>query len=173
MTKIAVIGNAGGGKTTLCRRLGSLLNIPVHTVDLFQWQPGWVATPYPQLAEIHQSWLQNETWIIDGFGAWDLIERRFQQADTLILVDYPLYIHFWWAFKRQIRDVFSPRDDLPPNCPMLPRTRDLIEVMLRVHREMRPQLLETMQNIAKDNNGAIRFIHLRSPKEMKQFLKAL
>ena len=45
MMKVAVIGNAGGGKTTMCRKIGTRLGLPVHHVDMIQWQPGWQRTP--------------------------------------------------------------------------------------------------------------------------------
>lgn len=44
-TRIAIIGNAGGGKSTLARKLGSILNIPVTHVDSVQFQSGWKRTP--------------------------------------------------------------------------------------------------------------------------------
>jgi shikimate kinase len=43
MQRIAVIGNAGGGKSTLCMQLSQALNIPVHMIDKIQWKPGWVS----------------------------------------------------------------------------------------------------------------------------------
>ena len=39
--RITVIGNGGGGKSTLARALGERLDIPVHEVDAVQWRPGW------------------------------------------------------------------------------------------------------------------------------------
>jgi adenylate kinase family enzyme len=33
MHRIAIIGNAGGGKSILARRLGAALCLPVYTVD--------------------------------------------------------------------------------------------------------------------------------------------
>ena len=43
--RIAIIGNAGGGKTTLARKIGATLNIPIAHVDAIQYQPGWGRTP--------------------------------------------------------------------------------------------------------------------------------
>ena len=36
MTRVAVIGNAGGGKSTMCRKLGQALDIAVYPVDKIQ-----------------------------------------------------------------------------------------------------------------------------------------
>jgi MoxR-like ATPase len=36
MRRVAIIGNAGGGKSTLARTLGAALALPFHEVDLLQ-----------------------------------------------------------------------------------------------------------------------------------------
>jgi adenylate kinase family enzyme len=167
--RIAVIGNAGGGKTTMCRKLSQLLQIQVHHIDMIQWKPNWERTPLNEFHEVHEKILAQDSWIIDGFGPMDAISKRFSLADTLILVDYPLAIHYWWSMKRQIKDIFIPRDDLPENCPMLPKTWELIQIIWYVHKELRPQFIE----LANQFQGEKRIFHLRSPREMKQFLQQM
>ncbi|WP_350357200.1 EutP/PduV family microcompartment system protein, partial [Escherichia coli] len=41
MKKILISGNIGSGKTTLCKRLSSLLSIPAYHFDQVAWQPNW------------------------------------------------------------------------------------------------------------------------------------
>jgi adenylate kinase family enzyme len=166
MTRVAVIGNAGGGKTTLCAILGRRLKIPVHTIDRVQWKPGWVAADPAEVATAQAAWLAQGSWIIDGFGGWELIVQRFAAADTIIFVDLPLYVHYWWAFKRQIKSIVQPRRDLPPDCPMLPMTKRLLQVMWYVHIQLRPQIIA--QLMAQRPHTQI--IHLRSPKAIRAFL---
>src|SRR5437868_585603 len=84
MRRIAVIGNAGGGKTTMCRKLSDALNIPVHHVDLIQWQPGWQRTSAEVFTSAHEKILAEDRWIIDGFGPMETIAKRFSVADTII-----------------------------------------------------------------------------------------
>ena len=169
MTRIAVIGNAGGGKTTLCASLGRKLNLPVHTVDLVQWKPGWVAAEPSEVAAAQAAWLAGSGWIIDGFGPWELIVERFGAADTLIFVDLPLYVHYWWAAKRQIKSIFQPRPDLPPDCPMLPMTRRLLAVMWYVHTRLRPQIIGLLMTHRQDKQ----IIHLRSAEAIRRFLASM
>lgn len=40
MQRIAIIGCCGAGKSTLAKRLGAILSIPVMQMDSFYWQPG-------------------------------------------------------------------------------------------------------------------------------------
>jgi adenylate kinase family enzyme len=169
MQRIAVIGNAGGGKTTLCRKLSKIFKIEVHHIDLIQWKPNWQRTPVEEFNIVHESILAQDSWIIDGFGPMEAINKRFALADTLIFIDYPLVIHYWWSMKRQLKTIIKPRDDLPKNCPMLPKTWELIQVMWYVHKQLRPELLK----LASQFHTERRLIYLRSPHEMKQFLQEM
>ena len=166
MERIAVIGNAGGGKTTMCRKIGSRLNIPVYPIDMIQWKPGWQRATSEEFDRAHESILAQNRWMIDGFGPMEAIAKRFALADTLIIVDYPLAIHYWWSMKRQIKCLFEPRDDLPENCPMIPKTGELIRVMWRVHTELRPQFLA----LAQQHQHEKRVILLHSPQEQRKLL---
>jgi len=73
MTRVAVIGNAGGGKSTLCARLGKALQLPVYPIDKIQWKPGWVAASREEFNRQHDELLALDRWIIDGWGPWDAI----------------------------------------------------------------------------------------------------
>ena len=88
MQRIAIIGNAGGGKSVLARKLGAALELPVYQFDELQWQPGWMRTPEDEIRHVHAGWLAGSKWIIDGWGSWELLEERFAAADTSLVVDY-------------------------------------------------------------------------------------
>ena len=167
MTRIAVIGNAGGGKTTMSERLGKSLGIEVHTVDKFQWREGWVPAPPEAIRQEHERILSQQRWIIDGWGGLDLIRTRFAEADTIVYVDFPIAVHYWWALKRQVKSVFVPRKDLPPNCPMLPKTIELVKVMWRIHRKVRPIVAALLE----EHRAGRAVFHLRSPRQLKAFLR--
>ena len=143
MKRIAIIGNAGGGKSTLARQLGATLTIPVHEIDLLQWKPGWVPTPAEKVARTHSQWLASPAWVIDGWGSWDALTARFDLADTIVVVDFPLALHYWWAIKRHVNCVL--RSDVawpPPGCRALPVTWRLVKMIWHIHWTMRPRLLE-------------------------------
>lgn len=111
MRRIAIIGNAGGGKSTLARRLGAALAIPVHEIDLLQWKPGWVPDSPEAIDQTHNQWLAAPAWIIDGWGSWEAIAARFELPDTIIVIDLPLALHYSWVIKMiwQIHYTKRPR----------------------------------------------------------------
>jgi len=161
--RIAVIGNGGGVKSTLARTLGKHLRIPVHEVDEVQWQPGWRRAPLDEVAQTLDAWATDDSWIIDGFGPWPVIDRRMARADTIVYVDFPLRTHLWWAAKRQIVSLVQRRawggQSAPPPSLLLFRT------LRRVHA-MRSDLLELVTKSGRD----AKLVHLRSPREMARWV---
>ncbi len=166
MQCVAVIGNAGGGKSTLCTRLSRALNIPVYMIDKIQWKPGWVYEAQEIVIKQHELILAQDSWIIDGWGPWEAIEARFKVADTIIFVDFPLYIHYWWSFKRQFMCLFRPRPDGPDGCPMLPVTWRLVKTIWYVHTQARPRLLALLETF----RVSTQVIEIRSPRELRSFV---
>ncbi|HYV21832.1 MAG TPA: flagellar protein FlaR [Candidatus Bathyarchaeia archaeon] len=163
MRRVALIGNGGGGKSTLARALGLHLRIPVHEVDQIQWLPGWRRAPLDEVARTLEAWAADDSWIIDGFGPWPVIDRRMGRADTIVYVDFPLRTHLWWAAKRQVVSFVRRRawggQSAPPSSLLLFRT------LRRVHA-MRADLLEL---VTKDGRQR-KLVHLRSPREMARWL---
>jgi adenylate kinase family enzyme len=45
MQRVAIIGSRGAGKSTLARKLGGILGLPVIHLDKEYWQPGWTEPP--------------------------------------------------------------------------------------------------------------------------------
>lgn len=160
--KIIVIGNAGGGKSTLCRKISKTYNIPMYPIDHIQWKPGWVRATDQEYREKHEQLLNNKRWIIDGFGPWEFVEQRFDIADTIIFIDLPLYLHYYWATKRQFKCLFKPRIDGPPGCPMLPMTFKLFKMIGYIHKEFRPKILELIKKY--ESNKLI--LHITNPKQL-------
>ena len=68
MKRVAVFGNAGGGKSTLAKRLAETTGLPLHPLDLIQYEPGGGEAPREQYLQAHAELLRRDEWIIDGFG---------------------------------------------------------------------------------------------------------
>ena len=166
MTRVMVIGNAGGGKSTMCEGLSSTQSLPYFAIDNIQWMPDWISVPDNEFYEEHESLISKKRWLIDGYGSWDTVLRRMDAADTIIVIDLPIWVHYWWATKRQIKSLFVGDSVGPPGCPMWPVTLRLYKMMWWLHTKQRASLLAEAQLRAIDK----RFVHIQSPSALKRFV---
>jgi adenylate kinase family enzyme len=107
MKKVAVFGNAGGGKSALAQRLAALTGLPLYVVDMMRFRPGGAKVPHDEFSPAHADILRRDEWIIDGFGNTAIAWERLAATVTLIHVDLPLFIHFRWITKRLIKGLFA------------------------------------------------------------------
>lgn len=158
-TRLAVIGNGGGGKTTLSRRLSQLYGLPLTHVDSIQFLPGMTIRPLDQTRETLSAVTAKEKWLIDGFGPLDMIEKRFVDSSDIVFVDFPIWRHFWWCFKRQIKSIWWTRQELPNGCneATVEHTIKLFKTLWRVHKKMRPELLKLLNR--PEIHPKVRIIH--------------
>lgn len=145
--RIAVLGNACGGKTTLSRRLSQLYRIPVTHVDSIQFLPGMKIRPHTESIQILSAIQQQDQWLIDGYGPLDILQERLRLASSIVLIDLPLWRHYWWCTKRQIKNLWSRRDELPEGCSETTwyQIKKIYKSLWQVHFKMRPELLRILE----------------------------
>lgn len=166
MKKVAVFGNAGGGKSTLARRLAELTRLPLYPLDMIQFRQGGGEVPREEYLRKHAELLHRDAWIIDGFGCATSAWERFAAADTLVHVDLPLRTHYWWVTKRLMKGLFVTPEGWPKNSPMWSSTLSSYRVIPLCHRHMTPRYRQLVAEAAASK----RVHHLRSPAEVRAFL---
>ena len=166
MKRVAVFGNAGGGKSTLARRLAELTRLPLHPIDIIQFRPGGVKVSHDELLKMHADLLRQDQWIIDGYGSVASAWERFARADTLVYVDLPLITHHWFVTKRLIKGLFADPPGWPENSPIWSSTMDSYKVLWLCHRKLTPKYRQLVADMAASK----RVHHLKSPAEMAAFL---
>jgi adenylate kinase family enzyme len=169
MRKVAVFGNAGGGKSTLGRRLAELTGLPLYVVDMMQFGRGGAKVPDDEFLQMHADLLRRDEWIIDGFGNMATAWERFAAADTLIYVDLPLFIHFRWVTKRLIKGLFADPPGWPEDSPLWSSSMQSYRVLRLCHRRLTPKYRQLVTEEATSK----RVHHLRSPAQIESFLDAV
>jgi adenylate kinase family enzyme len=169
MKRVAIFGNAGGGKSTIARRLAKLTGLPLYVIDMMQFRAGGDKLPQHEFLQAHADLLRREEWIIDGFGSAALSWERFAAADTLIYVDLPLRIHYTWVTKRFINGLFADPKGWPEGSPLWSSTLSSYRVIPLCHRHLTPKyrLLVAEASVAK------RVHHLRSVAQVYSFLEVV
>ena len=167
MQRIAIIGSAGTGKSTLARRLGELTGLSVIHLDALYWGPGWVATPREEWDAIIAEAVSQEPWIIDGnYGR--TMEARLERADTVVFLDLPRVVYLWRVFKRWLRYRGRSRPDLAPGCPEQ-LSWEFVRWIWFYPKRSRPRVLDRIEGHSADTEVIV----LRSQREIDRFLAGL
>jgi hypothetical protein len=123
MVRIVVIGNAGGGKSTLARKLAERRGLRHVEIDRLLWQDGWVLTPTDVYMRQHREIIDGDEWLIDGLGQQASISERIRRAMEIILIDMPIWMHFWLVAERQIAWASGTLDHAPGGFAQMPPTK--------------------------------------------------
>ncbi len=169
MKRVAVFGNAGGGKSTIARHLAELTGLPLYVVDLMQFGAGGIKVPQREFLRAHADVLLQDEWIIDGFGSAVLSWERFAAADTLIYVDLPLFFHYTWVTKRFIKGLFTAPKGWPEGSPLWSSTLSSYRVIPLCHRDLTPRYRLLVAEAAASK----RVHHLTSVAQIHSFLDAV
>ena len=166
MERILIIGCGGAGKSTLARKLGEKLNLPVVHLDRLFWKPGWVEESKDEFDRKLALELEKERWIIDGnFNR--TMPQRLAKCDTIIYLDFSRLTCLLGVAKRIITTYGKVRPDMGEGCP----ERFDLEFLLWVwnynkrNRQRNYQLLEQTTHAEK--------IVLKDRRMIKRFLKNL
>lgn len=115
--KIAIVGYSGAGKSTLARYLGSHYDCPVLHLDRIHFASGWIERPDEDMLADALSFMEQESWIIDGNYSNILYQRRLEEADQIIILDFGRMNCLQRAYKRYRLYRGQVRSDMAEGCP--------------------------------------------------------
>ena len=138
MARILIIGNAGGGKSVLARKIAAKRGLPYREIDAITWKPGWEAFSQPEYEAAHAKMIAEEDWVIDGLGWTESLPARFDRATEIILIDMPLWMHFWLAAERQFQWMQGKLENPVGGIAEMPTTRGMFEALWETDRDMAP-----------------------------------
>ncbi len=115
MKKILVIGCCGAGKSTFSKQLSDQLGLPIIHLDKVYWKPNWVETPKEEFEKKVAELIQRDSYVMDGNYS-STLAIRLKEADTLVYLDYPIWLCFWRVIKRIIKHHGTTRPDMAAGC---------------------------------------------------------
>jgi adenylate kinase family enzyme len=165
MKKVAVFGNAGGGKSTLSKKLSEITGLPLYVSDKIKYRSDGTAISDTDYKQIHAQILASDRWLIDGFGSLETIWLQLDAADSLIFIDLPLYVHFGWVTKRLLVGYFKPPEGWPENSPIFQSSMKSYRALWLCHKYLTPKYREYV-----DRAQSTKCVyHLKSTKQISHF----
>ncbi len=169
MKRVAVFGNTGAGKSTTSRKIASTKSLPLFVLDKIQFKPGGAEISKQAFIDSHNKLMEKEQWVIEGFGNIETLWPRLEKADTLVFIDLPLWVHYWWVTKRFIMGLFSSPQGWPKGTPLLKATINSYRVLQLCHRQLTP----AYRRFVKKNTAHKTVIHIRTVKALNHFKATL
>ncbi|KEQ18250.1 P-loop NTPase family protein [Endozoicomonas numazuensis] len=172
--KINIIGTSGSGKSTLAKQVAEKLSIPHIEIDSLFWGPDWTPVEEQIFLDRLKTALDQPAWVMDG-NYTKTYDLRFQQTDMIIWIDFSLARTLLQALRRAIFRIISGKElwQDTGNVETLGKlfSKDSILLWtLKTHKTNRIKYQNLMQD---EHYSHIQFIHLRSSREIKQFLTEL
>ena len=166
MQRIIIIGCGGAGKSTLARKLGEVLDLPVVHLDKLFWKPNWVETSREEFDALLAQELAKDKWIMDGNFNRTMPER-IKHCDTIIYLDFSRVVCLMGVVKRVITTYGTVRPDMGEGCP----ERIDFEFMKWVWN-FNKNKRESYYKMLNEVEG-IETIVLKNRRAVKMFLKSL
>lgn len=138
--RIAVFGKPGGGKSTLSRQIAAATNLPLHQLDLIQYQRGGRKVTDGEFLRQHADILAQTRWVVDGFGNPQAFAAMLEAADVLVYVERSSLTHYWWVTKRLLKSPFVKPLGWPEGSPLLSSTLSSYRFLRRSPKFWTPAL---------------------------------
>ena len=166
MERIIIIGCGGAGKSTLARKLGEMLDLPVVHLDKLFWKPGWVEMEREEFDALIQAELKKEKWIMDGNFNRTLPER-IRYCDTIIYLDFSRIACLMGVLKRIITTYGTVRPDMGEGCPER-IDLDFLKWVWNFNKNKRESYYKMLNEVEN-----VETIVLKNRRAVKLFLKNL
>ena len=170
MARILIIGNAGGGKSVLARKLAAKRGLPYREIDAIVWKPGWVMAPQEEYDAAHAALIADESWVLDGLGWTHSLPARFVRATEIIMIDMPIWMHFWLAAERQFQWAHGKLENPVAGIAEMPTTRDMFQSLWETDQEMVPEIRHLTDEAERQGKPVTR---IGSVEELDRFAAAL
>ncbi|MGH9191766.1 MAG: adenylate kinase [Acidimicrobiales bacterium] len=152
MDRVVIFGRGGAGKSVLARELGVATGLPVVELDKEFRSDELRPLPAEDWARCQAILAEQSRWIMDGdLGPYDYVEPRVRRADAVVVLDMPLWLCAWRAWRRGRE------------------RRDFWDWTVRWRHHRRPRLLRAVSDLAPDAE----IVTLRSPRSVRRWLVAV
>ena len=162
MKKVIVIGCPGSGKSTFSKALHNITGLPLHHLDMMNWNTDGTTVPKHIFTEHLHQVLNKESWIIDGnYGS--TMELRMQFCDTVFFLDYPLDVCIDGIKSRKGKE----RTDMPFKSPEDDDSR-FMEFINNYNTVSRPEVIELLHKYSSK-----KIIIFKNRNEANEFLSSI
>ncbi|MFY0631303.1 MAG: AAA family ATPase [Flavobacteriaceae bacterium] len=173
MKKIIITGTTCTGKTTLGKKLMKEISVPQIDLDDLHFLPNWVEKEKRRFVEDVNNEIKGlEEWIVTGSYQTLLKDTVWQEASTIVWLDYPLNLIVRRFFIRTWKRVVFKEKCCGENYETLSKTFSKESLFLWIFKTYwnRKKRMNNWMNGAFSDK---KWIVLQSPKDEKRLIHLL
>lgn len=167
MKKIAVFGKPGSGKSILSKRLASATGIPLHPLDSIVYKKTGDRVDRETYDRKHAELLSSDRWIIDGLGPLESFYKRLEVAETLIYIDLPYVVSYWFVTKRLFKGWIVKPEGWPDGSSVLKGTLQSYRTLKLCPRFWNDAFMKKLEEISTNKSLYV----IRSISELNGFVE--
>ncbi|WP_394405393.1 AAA family ATPase [Streptococcus sp. 20-1249] len=115
--KIVIIGYSGAGKSTLAETLSRHYQLALLHLDQIRFAPNWEMRSDTDFSNDLNRFLDNhDSWVIDGLYSRFSLERRLEEADQIIFLNFDRWTALYRILKRYWTYRGKVRSSAPAGC---------------------------------------------------------
>ncbi|MGT2950149.1 topology modulation protein [Streptococcus cuniculi] len=166
--KIAIIGYSASGKSTLASYLSKHYGISCLHLDKLRFLPNWQERPDEDMRSQLQTFLENDSWVIEGNYSDFYYQERMEDADQIILMAFSRWSCLYRAVKRYITYAGRVRESSAEGC-IEKLDWEFIRWILKDGRS--PKTQKRYQTICQTYADKVTILH--SQKELDEFVSTV
>ncbi|NOI91891.1 adenylate kinase [Vibrio splendidus] len=167
MKKVAVFGKPGSGKSTISKALALATEIELHQLDSIVYKANGEFVEREVFDLAHDNIINSESWIIDGFGPLGSFNTRLEAADTLVYIDLPYPISYWFVIKRMLKGLFVKPEGWPDGSSVIKGTIQSYKTLKLCPKFWNEDFRAQLELRAKEKEVHI----IRSVSELNNFVR--
>ncbi|PSU25358.1 adenylate kinase, partial [Photobacterium lutimaris] len=110
------------GKSTISKALAQISGLPLHPLDSIVYKSNGEFVAREEFDAVHNDILRSESWVIDGLGPIRSFNERIEAADTLVYIDLPYSVSYWFVTKRFLKGLFVKPEGWPDGSSVIKGT---------------------------------------------------
>ncbi len=165
--RIMVIGNSGGGKTTLSLKIAARFDLEYISMDRdVRWLPGWKVRERDEQRRIIRDLVARDRWVMDGTGP-SSFDLRVPTADLIIWLRVPRLQALTCLASRVVGNFGRVRPAMAEGCPEPIPDLAFLTFIWRFDQDTAPRILNEIEAFGAD----VPVVVLRARREASELLR--